>query len=485
MAVWTGGAQWEPRPDPATGTSLWSEVDGGVAYPNIIIGTIDYARHGISCSWNVGRDWWFDVPQPSTVFAELRGDWEADIAAGETLVLRADPAGSLWTGWVDEVQVEEIAGDEASLVTRVTGGNAITRMSRVEILASEAKSLPAQTITERVKALVVMAGMPTPVVHVVAGFSGGAYVDLPAKTNVTGSVLGMLVTAEAEANCIVEVGPDGSFWIQPRAPEDEGYEPVPVQLTGSENPFAYTKAKASAAHVINSWSFGTKNIPYATSIRDYGRKDYAVEWAGAEAQYSTGLMEALSGLQPQHSVSLRVANRMSPLAILTPFAFVQWDDVVWQSMSIYHQVTTRGWDMVIALDPTADVLSGGEPPAPEPPPTTARRTDTFISTKSAYVVKTPGGLETGNGASENLLVGLLSDGNLCRAMISASVAWAGKPTSGCGRRPGTACRRGPVRRSSPAGSPRLGRRAATAPNAASPAPTRPPGQARPRQPPTR
>jgi hypothetical protein len=71
-----------------------------------------------------------------------------------------------------------------------------------------------------------------------------------------------------------------------------------------------------------------------------------------------------------------------------------------------------------------------DPDPPNPiPPTTATATDTFVTDRSAYVVRTAGGLDAGNGASVDLLVGRLGDGGTARALVRFAMPWRGKVVS--------------------------------------------------------
>jgi hypothetical protein len=460
MTKWTQGFPWEPTED---GTSVWEQIDASVGFPNVFINGIDRCAVVQSARWTLGRDWWFARPEPGTCTITLTGAVD-DIEVGQSLVIRADPSGVLWTGRVDSVLVSEESGandpDEyggSLATTTVTGADWMAMLARLDVQPGEAKLLPSQTLDNRVAALAQMVGAPavtkilpavTPVDTegnpVLPTLKAHTATDAdPAFKYLTGTLLSHLDAVEMSANAIAQVGRDGTWRILPRAAhpssaEDPPEPPPAIPLVSEACPYRYERQDASVGRVINVWAIGKDAVPddsRPNSKLAYGRRDFTlpVVYTTAAPPYSKEMKDALANPLPAARVWVRVKNRLHPLIGLDVFDFVSWRDEYWQVLGmewVARAISGRvEWEVLLDIDRTQNVIAGAQPSVPPvvTPPTVKSYSGTLACTKDSGYVNTSSG---GNGAGPNVLVGKLADGQITRGAF----AFAAIPLKGTNRK---------------------------------------------------
>lgn len=440
VALWSSGFDWEPSGQ--LEPSLWGEVNAGAGWPDVILDGVNVADRCTGVSWSLGRTWWLADPEPATASVALNGRLEgtalAGLQLGDPLTIRADPAGQLWTGWIDAItETTEPVDGELAYGLNIAASDAMSRILSVELYTSLA--MGAGTLDVRVAALAAAAGVPTPIVTVVlpttAALPNLAAVTLAGSSASPLTLGGHLADCERASNAIVAVDRDGTFLVLPRSRVLS--TPDVITLDDDSDLNRLERAIATPERVRNVFSIAGTTTTIATSVAKYGRRGYDVKSgiATTAPPYAPETLAALAEPAPFASGTIPVASRTARAVELSPF---DWCRVSTRPVDEYYQTLALGWSaapdawtLSVGLDRTQ--MSIAEPPVivdpPNPePPTTATVTDTFTCDRSAYVVDT-GSVNAGNGGSVDLLVGLLGDGQLARALLRFNLAWRGKVVS--------------------------------------------------------
>jgi hypothetical protein len=435
MTRWTDGAVWQPAADPDN-KAIWDQVDANVGYPDVFINGLNRCDQVDGLNWRSGRPWWFSDPEGGSCTITLNRN-VADIEVGQPVVISAAPKGGLWIGTVDTVAYGyEPDGD----TTTVVANDALATFSQIDLADVHAQKWTAGDLRHRVAEMATFAGVPNTVADPQPSSSFLPALNASAA-NVTGTLLEKLRDYERSSNAIVGIDRSGVWRIQPRAGLPEGSVPDHVTpLVDDACPVRVTEVRASVDRVINSWALGAK-IDSQASIVKYGRRTYEAKSDSTKPLYATdaatdpdnppiyyeGMVRALATPMPSLIAEVRVSTRTSPVVPLTVFDFVSYGTHVYQVMAMEWQAAPDEWTVVLSLDPTGNQIGDRGEVTPVPPPTTLRETITVAITGDAYVAKTSGGLYAGNGAGDNLLVGLLTDGTLTRALLkTGTIPFKGK-----------------------------------------------------------
>ena len=442
MTTWSGGWGWEPSGDEITST--WGDVDAGVGWPDVIVAGVQVTDRCTGASWATGREWWLADAEPGSATVTLQGILEgtaiAGLTVGDTLEIRAQPAGVMWKGWIDNVTESTVPQDgELAYGLTIAASDAMSRLLAAELYSSLA--LPAGTLVARLSALATAAGVPGPL-PVVTNPTNMTLVQLAAVTlagsTATPLTLGDHLSAcERASNAIVAVARDGSWIVQPRA--RVVVTPEVLTLDDDSDPNRLERVVATPERVRNVFTVAGVETVIADSVTEYGRRAYDVPGAVSTTPppYALETMQALATPEPFAAVTIPVRTRTAAVVGIQPFAWCRVStrpaDEYYQALSTAWTAAPDEWTVAIGLDRTQMTIAGpGDPDFPDPPdpdlPNVATKTVTFRLTKSAFVVKTTGGLEAGNGQSVDLLVGLLADGNLARGLMRFDVVWSGKVT---------------------------------------------------------
>jgi hypothetical protein len=442
MVRWsTAQARWGPQADPDL-EAHWTGADTGLGFPDVLIGGISRCDKVASATWRMGRSWWFAAPESGTAYLTFQGDhltWDYPLVLGQPLVIRADGLAEpvLWTGRVDTIRVT--ADADGKPTTMVSGVDWMAMLARIRPAAHENHSFPKEGVASRISNIARLANVPA-VTRVMPSVLGA---DLPV-VNAMSPVQDIDLSSHLEAveqstNVIVEVARDGTWLLLPRADysADPEVHPPAIALMDTESPYRYEYEEAATGRIINTWTFGTVTTKSQASIDSYGRHDFTVsEPLVTASPYSDPMKAALANPLPSARVTIRVPSRESELCKVELFSFVKWSHRwtpgdcsappdVWQVLAMEWSATaTRSgveWNVTLDLARTQDVISGGTDETPTAPVYTTV-TKTFNVSADAFVVKGASGIYAGNGQGDTLLVGLLSDGNLCRAFLKAPVA---------------------------------------------------------------
>jgi hypothetical protein len=426
MTRWSDGALWEPAEQPEA--SVWGAIDPSVPYPAILIGGLDRCAQVAAASWETGRSWWTDAPEAGSASAVLVGR-VTDIAIGAPFVVDARPGPVLWVGTVDDVTYN-VTPD--GWETRVVASNALAALGNV---TRGLPSIPAGTLAAKVEALATAAGIRG-TVKVLPSSTFLPTLNAEAAPADASGLLAYLKELEKSSNAIVALDGSGEFVIQPRAPLSGDPDPESIlDLVGDNCPESAALSYASPTRLFNGWMFGTTPVRVEESVTAYGLREYeTVTSRSSTALYGAGgiyypeLVESLAGPLAWGTVTIRIPNRLSPVAALDLFDWVAFDDGrPWQVLASADSVAPAPegeseWHRTLTIAATINDL-GKRPPVVVPPaPTRETRTVTCAADRDCYVVLAPGGGKYGNGASDNLLVGLLADGNLCRSFVRFNLA---------------------------------------------------------------
>jgi hypothetical protein len=441
VARWSAGYLWEPSGQ--LQPSLWGEVDAGAGFPDVIVDGVLVSDRCTSVAWSLGRTWWLADPEPATASIALQGRLEgtglAGLVLGDRVEIRADPVGPLWTGWVDAItETTEPQDGELAYGLNIGASDAMSRILSVELYNSLA--LSAGDLSVRVAQLAGAAGVPTPI-RVVVLPTTAALPQLAAVT-LTGSSLspltlgGHLGDCEKASNAIVAVDRDGTFLVLPRARVVA--TPEVVTLDDDSDPNRLERALATPERVRNVFTIAGTTTTIATSVAKYGRRGYDVPSgiASTAPPYSPETLAALAEPAPFAVADIPIDARTARAVGLSPFDWCRVStrpaDEYYQALALGWSAAPDDWQLSVGLDRTQMSIAAPpiDPDPPNPiPPTTATVTDTFLCDRSAYVVLTTGGLQAGNGASVDLLVGLLGDGNKSRGLVRFGLTWRGKVVS--------------------------------------------------------
>lgn len=441
MARWSEGWPWMPDAEggPTGEPSLWESVDASVGWPDVLVRGVNLCDRVTSVRWSHGRDWWLSAPEPGTASIELAGALPAGVVIelGDPVVIAAPPAGELWHGWVDAVSEHLAPRDgEVDHVVRVSAVDALSRLLSAEVYSST--TFAAGTLETRLLAMAQLAGVgvrPVRIAPSVGVLPQLAAVTVAASAADPATFADQLARAELASNAIVAVGLDGSWLILPR--DRLPATPAVVDLVGDSCPNAADIATASPERARNAFTIaGAAEVVRQASIDRYGRRAFDVP-AGVSSTpppYSSAMLDALADPQPFVRATVPVASRSAAAVQLEPFGFVRLPGrpELYQLLGLEWRASPDAWTAVLELDRTQSSIA--EPPPPEDPPvdpppppaTTATVTETFSCDRAAYVVKSSGGLYAGNGGSVDLLVGLLADGHLSRALVRFAIGWNGK-----------------------------------------------------------
>jgi hypothetical protein len=415
-------------------------------YPAVYLGpgTIDkptrrYEHLVRSASWQLGRSWWFGSPEVGTCSVELEGD-RHELVPGDVCSIARDPLGLLWTGRVDDVTVEEhVEAGEVVVTTRVSAVDATGWLAGTKLAGWAAT---AQPVDQRIVALYSKAGA------IVTTRTMPSAVALPSSLGGTIGTAAAPVTAldrldqdEREANAISQIGPDGVVRVLTRAalPADLAGVATPVPLVGDDAPVTLQLDRAAVGKVVNLWRFADGEELYTTAIPEggtsasrYGTREYDCKGtkATASARYTAPMREVVARALPAFLVSVKVHRRAQPFAGLGPFDLVETRGEKLQALQLAHKVDPGSWVVTASLDATQTAIVGGPVDTTPPAPVRKRATVTLTANKDGYAVRTNSGSNSGNGASGNILVGLLGDGHLCRGFV----AWASQTFLGRNRK---------------------------------------------------
>jgi hypothetical protein len=437
VGLYEGPARsWEPEEELAS-----------LPYPQVLIGpgttaypTLHYESLTRSATWTLGRSWWFAPPEPGTATVELDGDHD-ELKPGDVLGI-ATGFGGGWTGRVDDVTHERaVVGGEVRDTTRVSAVEVTSWLASTKLAGW---AVVAQTFGERVAALYQKAGTII-----------GAPVVMPAASTIASPAAGTVGTAtdpvlasayleelERQHNAIVQVRGNGTTVVLKRdaLPADLAGVPPPILLTGDDCPVSLRFDRSTVGTVVNLWRFTDGEEAYTTpvpstgltSAQSYGVREYDTRTPKANAsRYPAGMRTALAEAQPTYVAELSIRRNGQPGASLSPFDLVELEDgTSLQVLALSTSVRPDAWSVSLVLDPGQGAISGTPTPPTPPPPTRKRATVSPSIAGDAYVVRTTGGLNAGNGAGGVILVGLLGDGNLSRGLVE----WAGMTFAGRNRR---------------------------------------------------
>jgi hypothetical protein len=404
-------------------------------YPSVTIDGMPYDGVVRSASWHLGRSWWFAGPEAGTAAVELSGDRE-EVRPGARLTIAG--TGPLFVGVVDDVLVDERATtDGVELVTRVSASDATAWLGGTKLAGWAATQQPADA---RFVALYAKAGAT------VTARTMPSAVALPDSLGGTVGTAAAPVTAldrldqdEREGNVVSQLGPDGVLRVLARAGLPAGASVTIAALTGDDCPFDAQLDRSSVEKVVNLWRFPDGEEPYTdaipeggTSAARYGVREYDCKGAKSRtaARYTAGMRAVVARALPSYRVGVAILRRSSPVLGLGPFDYAAWRDDEWQVLELEHSVRPGRWEVRLHLDATQDEIVGSVAPPPTPPPTRLRATVTPSIAGDAYIVRTPSGLNAGNGAGPVILVGLLGDGNLSRGLVE----WSGMTFLGTNRK---------------------------------------------------
>jgi hypothetical protein len=409
---------------------------GAKAYPKVTIDGRQYAHLTRSASWRLGRSWWFAGPEAGTASLELVGDRE-DIVPGSRVVISG--TGPLFSGVVDDVIVEERATtDGVELSTRVTASDATAWLPETKLAGV---AFVAEPLSARLVKLYQLAGasvstrflLPVTTPDTVAETIGTAAAPVTA--------LDELDRLERTSNAVAQLDAGGTLRVQPRAGLPAGAILLMPSLVGDDCPFDARLDRSSVEKVVNLWRFTDGEEPYTATIPEggtsaarYGTREYETKLPrSSSSRYTAGMREVVARALPSYSVGVSILRRTSPVLPLGPFDYVRWRDDEWQLLELEHSVAPGRWEARLHLDATQDEIVGTPPPAEPPPPPPATRLRATVSPAiagDAYVVRTPSGLNAGNGAGGVILVGRLGDDNLARGLVE----WAGMTFLGKNRK---------------------------------------------------
>jgi hypothetical protein len=404
------------QPEP----SLWSAIDANVGYPAIIVGGVDLCERANGVRWSLGRSSMLDGPEPDTASFDLVDAYET--AIGTPVAIAAPPAGDLWHGYVDTI-AQTTTPDGTTTSVGCVG-------SWSKLLSTELSSptaFAAGTLVDRLLRLAALAGVTPPGIHMAP--SVGVLPQLAAVAAFTGDLAGHVDAVEKASNAIVAVLPDGSWSILARDAYPPSSSPPLVELIDESCPSELEVAVTTADHVRNSFTIAGALTERPLSIAQYGRRTYDVP-AGIAAEpppYSVGFFDAVASPARYATAHIPIDTRLAAVVPIAPFDYVRTpDDVVYQTLGVDWEAAPDTWRATLALDRTQSSIANTPDPVPPEPPTTATRTDVFACNADAYGVLTGGGVHSGNGASVDLLVGLLADGQLARGFVKFGISWAGK-----------------------------------------------------------
>ncbi len=437
VPVWSGGYKWEPSGQ--VEPSLWQGIDAGVGWPDIIIDGIRVEDRTTGVAWSSGRSWWLASPEPGSATVELQGTLSGELAGatvGDVLRIEAPPIGLMWRGWIDSI-VETTVPQDGELVQglTITASDAMSRILSVELYNSLA--LTAGTLDRRLADLATAAGVPSPQIVNILPTTGVlptlAAVTLAGSTASPLTLGAHLEACEKASNAITAVARDGSWLVLPRARVIA--TPHVVTLDGTSDPNELHRAIASPERVRNVFTIAGVATTIPTSVAKYGRRGYDVPAGVATTAppYAPETLAALAEPLPFATATIPVDSRLADAVALNLFDWCRVStrpaDEYYQLLAMSWRADPGSWDVGVELDRTQ--MSIAEPPIdPDPPnpipPTTATVTDTFVTDRSAYVVHTTGGLDAGNGASVDMLIGRLGDGNLSRGLVRFAMPWRGK-----------------------------------------------------------
>jgi hypothetical protein len=440
-ASWSEGFQWEPSTG-QTAPSLWAGVDAGVGYPDIVVGGILVTDRCTGVSWTLGRTWWLAEPEPGSASIQLGGPLAgtelAALTVGDPVAISADPVGPLWRGWIDSITETTVPENgELAVGLTIVASDAMSRLLSVELYNN--LGLTAGTLDRRLAELASAAGVPAP--QVVRILPTAAALPVLAAVTLAGSSASPLrlgdhlAACERASNAITAVDRDGAWLVMPRARVKT--TPEVVTLDDDSDPNHLRRALATPERVVNVFTIAGTTTTIAPSVAKYGRRGYDVPAgiATTPPPYAPETLTALANPLPFAAASIPIAHRTAAAVGLSPFDWCRVStrpaDEYYQALALSWSAQPDDWQLGVELDRTQMTIAAPpDPDNPDPPnplpPTTATVTDTFACDRAAYVVKTTGGLETGNGASVDILVGLLSDGNLARGLARFSLAWRGK-----------------------------------------------------------
>lgn len=421
-------AVWEP-----SGDADELQLD----YPSVTIDDLRFDGVVRSASWRLGRSWWFAGPEAGTASLELAGD-RAEVVPGSRVTIRG--ASPLFVGVVDDVLVDERATtDGVELVTRVTASDATAWLTGTKLAGVAFSGEP---LAARLVALYGHAGA-TVTTRTMLPTTG--IVDRPAETIGTAaapvSALEELDRLERLSNAIAQLDAAGVLRLQSRAALPAGTTILAPELVGDDCPFDAQLDRASVSKVVNLWRFTDGEEAYTTAIPEggtsaarYGVREYDTRLPkSASSRYASTMRAVVARALPSYRVAVSILRRSAPVLALGPFDYAVWRGDEWQLLELEHSVRPGRWELRLHLDATQDEIAPPAVPPPTPPvtpPTRLRATVTPAIAGDAYIVRTPSGLNAGNGAGSVILVGRLGDDNLARGLVE----WAGMTFQGRNRR---------------------------------------------------
>lgn len=394
--------------------------DVALDYPKVALGGMDYTGLVRSASWKLGRSWWMVGPEAGTASLELQGDRQ-EIVPGVPVVIAG--SADLFHGVVDDVLVQERPGEPPT--SRVEVVDATSWLARPKIAGTNA---PPEAFAARMVTIYGKAGatITTRTMPAESAVPDPAHGPVGSASQPVG-LLEYLATLEAQANAITQLGPDGVLRILHRVALPSSGVPSPVYLEGEDCPYQAQLDRQSVGKVVNLWRFTNAEEPWTTAVPEggtsasrYGVREYDTKLAQADkARYPDTMRAVLANASamPSWTVGVRITRRGSPVAGLGPFDFVSWRGKVYQVLELSWSAAPDSWTVQLHLDATQTAIAG-KPDVPPPPPVYRKRaTLTVTANADGYAVRTSGGLNAGNGASGNVLVGRLADGHLCRAFL--------------------------------------------------------------------
>jgi hypothetical protein len=334
---------------------------------------------------------------------------------------------SLWVGRVTNISTDE---DITGLVfSTISATDVVGILGQADSPASIVSGHTLQTLAEE---LAENAGIGLEV-------DTDALVTLPtltAASDLSGKVLDLINRAERSSNALLFLKGNGRLHAAMRDTTSAS-SVVVIDLEGDDSPSGWSRTKGIDS-VITKWVLGAEGSwgpieTAATTLEDYGEQAYSAtdllinDPAPYAALIASDVMAHPRFILTQAPIPVR--DLAQKALYLNPLDRVTRDGETWQVMSVHHTVRPievegdlisayGDWRVTIGADATQEALVEAPEPGPVTPPGLNTVTQSYTSTKAAWVSMTDD-----DGSDGLLYVGKFTDGSVRRSYVEFDIVW--------------------------------------------------------------
>lgn len=429
-SLWSGGVRWGDAAPFGDGTDAYWGSDvvatGRTGKPrlSVAIGGGLVRNQLMSADWTLGRDGWLSTLSPTSSSLSFVDVPIAHINDTIVIGLMSDTeeyhSDALWVGRVTDIETRRDVGS-GKVYSTISATDVIGTLGKAKAPTSIVAGYTLKTLVER---LALDAG----VALTVETDQLATLPTLNAATDIDGSVLDLINRAERSSNALLFLRGSGRLYAAMR--DTTGASAVEViELDGADSPGGWTE-RTSLGEVVTRWRLGAGDAwstdTIATTLDEYGDQTFSAEdlLITDPAPYAAIIAsDVMANPRPLVvDAPFPVRDLAQNVLYLDPLDRVENDGLVWQVMSVSHNVGPAEWRMGITADATQEALAGAPDPGPVTPPALDTVTLTYTATKGATASLTSGGTGGGTGTGA-LLVGRSASGTTYRSSIEWAISW--------------------------------------------------------------